>query len=134
MGRGWKLGRGGGSLLRRSMSAGVTICVPEIHCMFDIVGRGGIKSSSLNSVSLVLFLHISKINNRICEKHGWMDGAYNFTPVPKTLIRLISAGPFQPRISPVLVITVSGNRRTSKTSLSLSDPISFNAGKEYALA
>jgi hypothetical protein len=34
------------------MSAGVTYCVPEIHWILLIVGRGGINSSGLSRTSL----------------------------------------------------------------------------------
>lgn len=33
------------------MSLGVVYCVPEIHCKFEIVGRGGIMASGLKSLS-----------------------------------------------------------------------------------
>ena len=41
------------------MSAGVIYWVPEIHCMFDIVGLGGGIASELNILSRdrVLSLH-----------------------------------------------------------------------------
>jgi hypothetical protein len=40
-------------ILRRSMSAGVTYWVPEIHWMLLIVGRGGMRSWGLSSMSVV---------------------------------------------------------------------------------
>lgn len=38
-------------LLSMSKSAGETYCVPEIHCRFEMVGRGGISACGLNSLS-----------------------------------------------------------------------------------
>jgi hypothetical protein len=35
------------------MSAGVTCCVPDIHCILLIVGRGGMSSSGFIRTSLV---------------------------------------------------------------------------------
>lgn len=40
-------------LLSRSMSAGVTYWVPDIHCMLLIVGRGGMTKSGLSRTSFV---------------------------------------------------------------------------------
>ena len=34
-----------------SRSVGVKYCVPEIHCTFEIVGRGGISNTGLNNSS-----------------------------------------------------------------------------------
>jgi hypothetical protein len=45
-------------LLKRSMSAGVTCCVPDIHCILLIVGRGGIRSSGFMSISFVVSLEV----------------------------------------------------------------------------
>jgi hypothetical protein len=45
-------------LLKRSMSAGVTCCVPDIHCILLIVGRGGIRSSGFRSISFVVSLEV----------------------------------------------------------------------------
>jgi hypothetical protein len=47
------------------MSAGVTYCVPEIHWMFDIVGRGGTIRSGLYSVSFDRFLAGSASSHRV---------------------------------------------------------------------
>lgn len=38
-------------ILRMSMSAGVTYCVPATHWKFEIVGLGGMRASGLNSLS-----------------------------------------------------------------------------------
>jgi hypothetical protein len=47
-----------GRLLKRSISAGVTYCVPDIHCMLLMVGRAGISSSGFRRMSFVRFLNI----------------------------------------------------------------------------
>lgn len=39
------------NVLRRSMSAGVTYCVPATHWKFEIVGLGGMTASGLNNLS-----------------------------------------------------------------------------------
>lgn len=44
-------GEGRRLILRTSMSAGVTYCVPATHWKFEIVGLGGMRASGLNSLS-----------------------------------------------------------------------------------
>jgi hypothetical protein len=57
-------------LLRRSMSAGVTYWVPEIHWMLLIVGRGGMRRSGLSNMSFVRSLDdVSMINIRKKYRH-----------------------------------------------------------------
>lgn len=52
------------NILRISKSLGVTCCVPDIHCRFDIVGRGGTTASGLKIVSrdfvLILWLGLER--------------------------------------------------------------------------
>lgn len=52
------------NILRISKSLGVTCCVPDIHCRFDIVGRGGTTASGLKIVSrdfvLVIWLVLER--------------------------------------------------------------------------
>jgi hypothetical protein len=64
------------NLLKRSMSAGVTCCVPEIHCILLMVGRGGISSSGFRSMSFVRSLE--SISN-LCSKPEYVN-AYSFKP------------------------------------------------------
>jgi len=45
------------NLLRRSMSAGVTYCVPDIHWMLLMVGRGGMSRSGFMRISFVRSLN-----------------------------------------------------------------------------
>lgn len=41
----------GKPILSVSISVGVTYCVPDIHCKFDIVGLGGTIASGLKILS-----------------------------------------------------------------------------------
>jgi hypothetical protein len=108
------------------MSAGVTYWVPEIHWMLLIVGLGGMRRSGFSRISFVRSLGVTLARRLFDEAIV----TYYCRPVPKTLITAISAGPFHPRMSPVLVMMASENRRTSSTSPTLMDAISFIAGNE----
>ena len=46
-------------LPKKSKSAGVKYCVPDIHCIFEIVGRGGISAAGLKSSSFETVLYTS---------------------------------------------------------------------------
>ena len=94
-----------------SMSAGVTYDVPDSHCMFDIVGLGGISASGLNTLS----------NERVRS-----------SPWPQTLSTAISEGPVQPTISPVGVMIASENLRTSRVLEIFLELISLRPGMEKA--
>lgn len=60
----------GENSLNRSMSAMVTNCVPEIHCMFEIVGRGGISASGLKTTSLDFVLQRASQKKKISGLAG----------------------------------------------------------------
>lgn len=71
------------------MSEGVIYWVPDSHWRFEIVGRGGLRALGLNKVSWRVLV---------------------FSPMPHTLMRAISEGDFQDRISPEEHINASAKR------------------------
>ena len=93
--------------LSKSMSVGVICCVPEIHCIFDIVGLGGTIASMLKSLS----------RDRVLKSNQDLfilkfKNTYRSSPVPQTLRTTNSDGPAHPKMSPVGVIIASGNLLT----------------------
>lgn len=89
------------------MSVGVMYCVPEIHCIFDIVGLGGIIASTLKSLSRDRDLKSNQDLFILKSKN-----TYRSSPVPQTLRTANSDGPAHPKMSPVGVIIASGNLLT----------------------
>lgn len=104
------LGGLSGPPTRRSRSRGETYCVPEIHCMLEIVGRGGHCSSGLIKVS---------------------GDCWSGFPVPQTWITVISLGPVQPNTSPVCATNAG---LVGSIMESCAWPRSFSPGIEYARA
>lgn len=85
--------------------------MPDIHCMLEIVGRGGIMAAGLYRLS--------------CEIRG------RGCPVPQILRRATSEGPVQPNIQPDSVTIEEPSLDLSSMS-SFETVISFNAGIEKA--
>ena len=89
---------------------GETYWVPDIHCMLEIVGRGGIVTLGLKSLS--------------CELG-------NGCPVPQTLSIASSDGPVQPNTEPDGV-TIDVARRFLSSFSTFETAISLKAGMEKA--